>query len=154
MMYDLSFKFLANRDWTWLYTLSGFFGAIITYAFGGWSGNLELLFVFFAVDYITGCAASLKERKGLKSTIGFWGLFKKGLILLMVFMAHRIDMALGTNYVMSGVIYFWLANELVSSLENYGRIGIKVPGILRKVITVLQVKSEESNIKEENKETV
>ena len=71
MLNDFSFKFLANRDWTWLFTLSGFGGAIFTYAFGGWSGILELLLIFFAIDYIIGCAASLKERKGLKAQLDF-----------------------------------------------------------------------------------
>ncbi|QJD88131.1 phage holin family protein [Cohnella herbarum] len=134
----MSFKLLANKDWSFLYALSGVGGSITTYAFGGWSGVLELLFIFFAIDYITGCAASLKEKRGLQSIVGFWGLLKKGLVLLMVFLGHRIDLAMGTNFTMSGVIWFWLANELVSIVENYGRIGIRVPHVLRKVITTLQ----------------
>jgi Phage-related holin (Lysis protein) len=111
---SLSFSIL-KRGWsiTWVIFHLNFLqieighGCMLYLVFGGQLSHMPLAdgvgswsfyIVFFAVDYITGCAASLKEKKGLKSTIGFWGLFKKGLILLMVFMVHRIDIALGTNF--------------------------------------------------------
>lgn len=142
-MDNFSLKLLANKDYTQWYTLSGFTGGFISYAFGGWSGILEILLLVFAVDYISGCAASIKEKKGLKSTVGFFGICKKGLMLLMVFLGHRFDLALGLNIVMNGIIYFWLANELVSILENYARCGLKTPVILNKILTILQEKSGE-----------
>lgn len=140
---NITFKLLANKDLSHMYFISGILGSSLTYAFGGWSGTLELLLWVFAIDYITGCAASIKEGKGLRSAVGFWGLFKKGLMLLMVFLGHRIDLALDFNVVMNGVIYFWLANELISIIENYGRCGLKTPTIFRKVIAILQEKSED-----------
>lgn len=134
------YKLLANRDFSFFYACSGMAGSAITYAFGGWSGILEILFLFFIVDYISGCFASIKEGKGLRSTLGFWGLLKKGLMLLIVLIGHRIDVALGLNFVMSGVIYFWLSNELVSILENYSRLGMRTPDALTKVLAILQDK--------------
>lgn len=150
-MEHFTFKILANKDYAFGYSIFGVLGSIGTYAFGGWSGLLEILILFFAIDYISGCAASIKEGKGLRSTIGFWGLGKKGLMLLMVFLAHRIDLALGLNFVMNGVIYFWLANELVSILENYTRCGLKTPPVFKKILTIMQEKSgEKVEVKPEN----
>ncbi|MBA9088579.1 toxin secretion/phage lysis holin [Fontibacillus solani] len=137
-----NFKLLANKDYSSFYTLSGVTGGILTYAFGGWSGLLELLIIVFAIDYVTGCLAALKTGKGLKSSIGFWGIIKKGLMLLLVFLGHRIDVALGLNFVMNGSIYFWLANESVSILENYGRLKIKTPPVFKKIFTIFKEKSE------------
>lgn len=142
-MENITFKILANKDHSLFYTLTGVTGSIVSYAFGGWSGVLELLLIFFAVDYITGCAASIKTGKGLRSKVGMWGILKKGLMLLLVFLGHKIDTAMQMNFVMNATIYFWLANELISITENYGRLGFKVPGVFKKVITVLQEKSGE-----------
>ncbi|MBX4147493.1 phage holin family protein [Paenibacillus lautus] len=144
-MDDITFKILANKDHSLWYALSGVTGSIVSYAFGGWSGVLELLLIFFAVDYVTGCAASIKTGKGLRSNVGRQGIMKKGFMLLLVFLGHKIDTALQMNIVMNATIYFWLANELVSIVENYGRLGFKVPGVFKKVITVLQEKSGEED---------
>ena len=143
-MDDFSLKLLANKDLSHIFALFGVTGSVLTYAFGGWSGILELLLWFFAADYVTGCYASLKEKKGLRSTIGFRGLGKKGLMLLMVFLGRQIDVALSLDIVMNSIIYFWLANELVSILENYARCDIKTPNILSKVLAILQEKKGES----------
>lgn len=152
-MNDISFKLLANKDHSLFYTLAGVTGSVVSYAFGGWSGVLELLFIFFAADYITGCAVSIKTGKGLRSKVGMWGIMKKGLMLLLVFLGHKIDVAMQMNFVMNATVYFWLANELVSIVENYGRLGFKVPGVFRKVITVLQEKSGEEK-KTENEDKI
>ncbi|QDH19554.1 phage holin family protein [Saccharibacillus brassicae] len=152
-MNDLPTKLLANRDYSTLYALSGVFGSITSYAFGGWSGLLEILLLFFAVDYLSGMFASIKTGKGLKSSVGFWGLLKKGLMMLMVLLGHRIDLALGLNIVMNGTIFFWLSNEAVSIIENYGRLGLKLPPVFRKMITILQEKSGENEVIKEVQST-
>lgn len=150
-MKDIPFKLLANKDHSLFYALAGVTGSIVSYAFGGWSRVLELLLIFFAVDYVTGCAVSIKTGKGLRSKVGMWGIMKKGFMLLLVFLGHQIDIALQMNLVMNATIYFWLANELVSIIENYGQLGFKVPGVFKKVITVLQEKSgEQPTDKDEN----
>jgi toxin secretion/phage lysis holin len=144
-MNDLNLRLLANRNFAPLYTLSGVIGTLVSYAFGGWSGMLEILLWAFVVDYVSGVAASIKSGRGLKSSIGFWGLIKKGLMLLMVLLAHRIDLAMNLNYVMNGSICFWLANEGVSITENYGRLGLKIPSVFKKIFTIFQEQSESSN---------
>ncbi|CAI6025549.1 hypothetical protein PAECIP112173_00429 [Paenibacillus sp. JJ-100] len=119
-------------------------GAIVTFAFGGWDQLLSLLAIAMAIDYITGLAAAVRTGTGLNSNIGFWGLARKGLMLTVVLLAHRIDLIMGTDIIKGGAIYFYLVNELISITENYARIGLPLPNKLRQAIAVLK-KQEEQN---------
>jgi len=117
---------------------SGAIGSVATFAFGGWSDALSVLLVAMAIDYVTGLASALK-RKRLSSSAGFWGLARKGLILLIVLLAHRIDLLLHTgDMAMAGAIYFYVANELISIAENYGELGLPFPERLRALIEALK----------------
>ncbi|AHD04570.1 phage holin family protein [Paenibacillus larvae] len=117
-------------------------GTIITYAFGGWSDLLSFFLLTIAIDYITGIAASIKEGKGLDSNTGYWGLARKGLILLVILLAHRLDLLMKTNVVMNASVFFYLANELISITENYGRLGLPMPDRLKQAIEVLKNKNQ------------
>lgn len=116
-------------------------GSILVFSFGIWSESLTLLLLVMGVDYLTGVIASLREGKGLNSSIGFWGLGRKGLMLLVVLIAHRIDVLLGENIAMGGAIYFYIVNELLSIMENYGRMGLPLPDRLRKAVQILRDRS-------------
>jgi toxin secretion/phage lysis holin len=117
-------------------------GTVATYAFGGWSQLFAVFLLTIAIDYVTGIAASLKEKKGLNSEVGFWGLAKKGLMLLIIMLAHRMDIAFEIDILMTGAIYFYLANELISITENYGRLGLPMPDSIRKLIEILKNKKQ------------
>ncbi|MBB6690621.1 phage holin family protein [Cohnella xylanilytica] len=116
-------------------------GSLLVFSFGIWSESLTLLLLVMGVDYLTGVIASLREGKGLNSSIGFWGLGRKGLMLLVVLIAHRIDVLLGENIAMGGAIYFYIVNELLSIMENYGRMGLPLPDRLRKAVQILRDRS-------------
>jgi toxin secretion/phage lysis holin len=117
-----------------------FVGSILTYLFGGWSQLLALLFFIIIADYITGLMASIIEGKGLSSAIGYKGLIKKFGIVLLVALGYQLDKNLGTDVIMAGTIYFFLANELISIVENYGRMGLPLPPQITNVIKVLRDK--------------
>ncbi|WP_139992431.1 phage holin family protein [Paenibacillus paridis] len=125
----------------WVCSISGLLGLVITFAFGSWVESLTLLVVAMGIDYVTGVTASLKEGKGLNSAFGAWGLARKGLMLLVILLAHRIDILLELpNVTMGAAIYFYIANELISITENYGRMGLPLPDRVRKMIEVLKDK--------------
>jgi toxin secretion/phage lysis holin len=125
----------------WVCSISGLLGLVITFAFGSWVESLTLLVVAMGIDYVTGVTASLKEGKGLNSAFGAWGLARKGLMLLVILLAHRIDILLELPKVtMGAAIYFYIANELISITENYGRMGLPLPDRVRKMIEVLKEK--------------
>ncbi|WP_261302546.1 phage holin family protein [Paenibacillus andongensis] len=122
--------------------ISATFGALATYAFGEWNELLSLFLMAILVDYVTGIAASMKEQHGLNSQVGYWGLTRKGLMLLVIMLAHRMDTLMDTDLMMTGAIYFYLANEFISITENYGRLGLPLPSFLKQMIQVLRGKEE------------
>ncbi len=125
----------------WVSSACGVLGAILTFMFGSWSESLTFLLLAMGADYVTGTAASIKEGKGLNSAFGAWGLARKGLTLLVVLLAHRIDVLLNTEDVtMGAAIFFYIANELISITENYGRLGLPLPERIRKMIAILKEK--------------
>jgi toxin secretion/phage lysis holin len=122
-------------------------GTVISFSFGLWTESLTFLLVVMAIDYLTGIVAAVREGSGLNSNIGFWGLFKKALILLVMVLAHRIDVLLNIDVVMGSAIYFYIANELLSIIENYGRIGLPLPDRLRRIVQVLRDRAGEKEDK-------
>lgn len=117
-------------------------GAVIGYLFGGWDVLLQILLVFVCIDYISGLLASGVEGK-LSSKVGFKGIAKKVMIFALVAVAHMIDKALGESHIFrDAVIFFYIGNELLSILENTGRIGVPVPEQLKQAVQVLKGKGD------------
>lgn len=122
-------------------------GSFVSFAFGGWSALLSVLAVFVVMDYLTGVAAAAKESK-LKSNVGLWGIARKIMIFAIVAIAHMVDTILGDAHLFRDIaIFFYLSNELLSLIENAGRIGAPVPPVLQKAVEVLKSKSGEVNDK-------
>lgn len=116
-------------------------GALISYLFGGWTPLLGLFFFVIVLDYISGLGAAVVTGQGLSSSIGFKGLVKKFALVAIVALSHQLDTVLGTQVIMYGSIYFFICNELISIMENYGRMGLPMPPVLKKVILVLKNKT-------------
>ena len=111
---------------------------------GGWDTGLQTLIIFMAIDYISGVtlAAFFKCSKkskngGLSSKSGFAGLAKKGMQLLIVLVAYRLDIMTGHNFVRTAVIIAFTVNEAVSIIENAGLMGVPIPEKLRKAVDVI-----------------
>lgn len=122
-------------------------GGIVTYAFGEWSPLLGVFIVTMAIDIVTGIAAAIKSGKGLSSKTGFWGLTRKGIMLMVVSLAHQIDQLLGANAVQAGSIYFYLFNELISIAENFSALGMPLPPVFDGLLTAMKNKQK---VKDEN----
>lgn len=115
-------------------------GAAASYLFGGWSSLLSILLTFVVIDYISGVLAAAKEGR-LSSEVGAWGIAKKVSIFAIVAVAHLVDTALGeAHFFRDAAVFFYLANELLSVIENTGRLGAPVPEILRQAVEVLRGK--------------
>lgn len=120
----------------------GLLGAAVTYLYGGWDALIIALVIFVAADYVTGVAVAA-YKGGLSSSAGLKGIAKKVFIFVVVALAHVVDQTLGnTNtLVRDAVIYFYLANELISILENGGRLGAPIPPVITQAIEVLRNRS-------------
>jgi toxin secretion/phage lysis holin len=118
-------------------------GACVTYLYGGWSALLGTLVAFVVTDYITGLMAAAVEGK-LQSCIGYKGIARKVFIFILVAAAHLVDVVLGDGHLFrDATVFFYLANELLSILENAGRVGLPVPEVIIKAVDVLKGKSEQ-----------
>lgn len=108
------------------------------------NGLLIALIVFVIIDYTTGVIAAV-VTKTLSSTVGFKGLLRKVLIFLIVGLANILDVyVLGANAVLrSAVIFFYIANEGLSIIENLGETGLPIPKKLKDVLAQLRKKSGE-----------
>lgn len=125
------------------------FGAIIT-KMGGWSSDMVTLLIFMGCDYITGLTVagvfkkSQKTETGtLSSYVGFKGICKKVAMLLLVLIAYRLDITLGTTYIRTAVIMALIVNELISLTENLGLMGVPIPPIILKAIDILKNKDKD-----------
>lgn len=122
-------------------------GGAIGYLFGGWTGLLPILLVFMVIDQVSGLLASYVEGK-LSSKVGFKGIAKKVMILFIIVVCTLIDHAFNIQGVYTGLIvrdgaiFFYLGNELLSFVENAGRMGIPLPTQLTNAVAVLKGKGE------------
>ena len=120
---------------------SGAVGAVVGFLYGEVNGLFIAIIALMALDYITGilCAVTTKT---LSSEVGFRGLVKKFMILIVIAVGHLVDAhIIGTgSAIMSAVILFFAANEGISILENAAALGLPVPKKLRDVLE--QLKSE------------
>lgn len=133
-------------------TISTVSGALMGYFFGGWSLMIQFLLWLVIADWVTGWAAAWINGE-LRSRVGYYGIARKVAIFLLVAVSHFIDMALGgLQYFQNAVIFFYLANELLSIIENVGRMGVPIPQVLRGAVKVFNKKSGEGE-KEDNADT-
>ena len=121
-------------------------GGWLGYFLGGMDGLMIALIVFMALDYITGLMCAMIDKK-LSSAVGFKGICKKVLILMLVGVANILDVhVIGTGSALRGaVICFYLANEGLSLLENAAHIGLPVPERLKDVLAQLHNREDKDN---------
>ena len=124
-------------------------GGFICQLFGGWDSAMATLVIFMAIDYVMGVTvagvfhSSPKSSGGtLESRAGWKGLCRKGVTLLVILIAYRLDLALGTGFIRDAVIIGYIANETVSIIENAGLMGVPIPSAIKRAIEVLRSKEE------------
>lgn len=125
-------------------------GTVIAKALGGWDTAMVLLAALMAADYITGVLlaaiwkrSTKSETGALSSVAGFQGLVKKGMILLVIWIAQLLDQAVGADYVRTMVVLFFIGNEGLSLLENLGLMGVPFPAFLRRMLEALRDKGDQ-----------
>ena len=127
----------------------GVIGGAIAAAFGGCNASLTTLLIFMGVDYVTGLVvagvfhkSNKTEGGSLESLAGWKGLLRKGVSLLIVLVACRLDLAIGTNFIRDCVVIAFITNETLSIIENAGLMGVPIPSVIVKAIEVLKRKGE------------
>ncbi len=120
--------------------------------FGGWDIMLKSLIILMIFDYISGFFAALigKSPKTVNgkanSRVGFSGLVKKGIILILVAACVTIDELIGTNcFVRNSCIVGFCVNEILSLSENAALFGINIPYAMNKGVDMLKKKESEED---------
>ena len=131
----------------WICMIAGIVGGFITTLLGGWDSALATLVVFMGIDFVTGLVTAVMGKSKhsdsglLNSKAGWVGLEKKFCVLLMIVVAVRIDILLGTTYIRDATCIGFCVNELLSIVENTSLMGIPYPDAIKKAIDVLQKKA-------------
>ena len=112
------------------------------YILGGWDIALQSLIIVICIDYITGIASAI-YNKNLSSKTGLRGILKKFCYLLVVALSVVIDKLLGNSgLIRSLVIYFFVANDGLSIVENMAEMNIKLPKKLIETLEQIKNKGE------------
>lgn len=136
-------------------TAIGVVGSTIASFFGGFDAALITLLIFMGVDYATGLIVAgvfhkseKTENGALESRAGWKGLCRKGVSLLVVLVACRLDMIMGSNFIRDATVIAFIANETISIIEKAGLMGVPIPSVITKAIEVLKKKSEREDKKD------
>ena len=121
--------------------------AIITWIgwlVGGYDAMMKTLLVMMAVDYISGVMCGI-SKKELSSEMGFKGIFKKVMIIMLVGITNLLGQATGFEGLRYATISFYLANEGISILENATILGLHIPQKIKDVLEQVKNSSNEKN---------
>ena len=116
--------------------------------FGGWDVMLQVLVGAMIIDYVSGWIVaimghSIKTESGhLDSNVAWKGLLKKGLALLVVLLGSMLDKAIGQSVFRDMAVWFYVANEGLSILENLALAGVPFPEGLKRMLEQLREKND------------
>lgn len=123
--------------------------SFISQQFGGWTQGMTFLVIAMALDYISGLIVaavfhnSKKTETGrLESRAGWKGLIRKGMTLAIVLVAAQLDITLNTNFIRDAVVIGFIANEIISIIENAGLMGVPITPALVNMIDLLKRKAD------------
>ena len=112
------------------------------YLIGGFDIAIQSLLIVVVVDYLTGIASAIYNKE-LSSKIGFKGILKKFSYLCVVALSVVIDNLTGqSGLIRTLVIYFFVANDGLSIIENMAEMGVKLPEKLIDALEQIKKKGE------------
>lgn len=115
------------------------------YLVGGIDIAMKSLLIVIVIDYITGVISAIYNKK-LNSNIGLKGILKKFSYLIIVSLSVILDRIVGdTGAIRTIVIYFFVANDGISIVENIGKMGVPLPKKLTEVLEQLRNKGDEES---------
>lgn len=142
-----------NTFWNWLRAAITAIGAGLGYFLGVCDGFLYALIAFVAMDYVTGVMCAIADKK-LSSSVGFKGICRKVFIFVMVGIGHTLDAHIlgGGDTLRTAVIFFYIANEGLSLIENAGYLGMPIPAKLKSVLAQLHSREEKTKLEDTEQE--
>lgn len=122
---------------------------------GKLSPELIACLILMSIDIITGVFDGIMNRSN-KTTTGkinsnafLKGIIKKVCMLLMIVVGYTIDYVLNTHVVKNIVMYWIIANEGISIIENVGKMGLDFK-FLKKYFEQLSQPEEQEEQQDDN----
>lgn len=141
MLYNIYYCYTINMKEFDICALFAGLGTVIIWLFGGFDIAMQCLLIAIAIDYISGLIKAYNTRT-LDSKIGFKGILKKVGILCIVCLAVVVDRITGeSGAIRTLVIYYFVANEGLSILENLSIAGLPIPQSIKKALQALKKES-------------
>ena len=123
-------------------------GTGLVYLWGGFDVAMQCLLVAIVLDYISGIIKAF-VLKQLSSSIGLKGILKKFGVLVVVALAVLIDRVTGeSGAIRTLVIYYFVANEGLSIIENMGLAGLPIPKSIKEALKALKKQGDDGNVKD------
>ena len=133
-------------------TVVGLAAGMLSGIVGGFDTPVLVLVVSMGVDYVTGLivagvfhASPKTSGGGLDSRVGWKGLARKFVTLLIVVITNLADILLEVHYIRDAAIIGFCANECISILENAGLMGIRIPRVLTAALEKLSEEAEDES---------
>lgn len=127
----------------------GMAAGMISWLAGGFDTPVLALVICMGVDYLTGLIVAgifhtspKTAGGGLDSRVGWRGLARKFVTLLIVVVANLVDVVLELHYIRDAVIAAFCANECISILENAALMGIRIPKVMQAALEKLSEEAE------------
>lgn len=131
-----------EKIFNWLSIVVGIIGGLCVGALGGFDGMTAALLSLMVLDYLTGVIKAVALKR-LSSEVGFKGIAKKFLILLIVALTCALQGVIADSIpAREIVIMFYIANEGLSVVENCAEL-IPVPEKLKRILLQLRKDSTE-----------
>lgn len=100
---------------------------------------------FMLIDVLLGTLLALKNRE-LDSEESLNGGIKKGAIALLLVFTLILERAVGVS-VFKLTCIFYMLYESTSIIENAGLLGLPLPGVIKRAVTVLQLNYDDNDDK-------
>ena len=138
-----------DKIFCWLRGMLSLLAGIGSYLYGDLDGLIIALLVAVVLDYATGIAKAVILHK-LSSEIGFKGIMRKALILLVVATAHLVDNCVGSGETWRNIaIVFYISNEGLSIMENCVACGLPVPKKLKDILINMEHTTDDKEVLED-----
>ncbi|MFQ3543668.1 phage holin family protein [Halobacillus rhizosphaerae] len=127
-------------------TLCGLLGISFSFIFGAWTPLLAVLVVMTSLDIITGISKGFYNKK-LRSRKMSQGMTRKAMIGVVIILANMLDIVLfaGVPVAKTGTLFFYIAMEGLSIIENLAQMNVPLPTFIKKYLLVLKQKGENPN---------
>lgn len=117
-------------------------GSFLSYLCG-WDDTVTVLLWLMVLDYLSGImSAYINPNEALDSRKGYKGIVKKLMTLILVSLAHFMDVATGQDIVKNIVVLFFIGNEGLSIVENAAKAGLPIPESLKSTLKQYQEQKE------------